>query len=250
MAVNGKSVLITGAGRGMGRYIAHSFAKASARITIADVDANGVETVAAELRSMGATVLAVTVDVRNESQVKDMVDRAAREFGAIDVLVNNAAIVTHSHWWRVDPEQSPPWPRVRDLGKDVWDRVIDTNLGGTFLCTKHVLPYMEAQRSGHIVNLHGGALPGQAGVSPYVVSKDALRTFTQFLAEEEREWNVCVLIVTPGTAMATEGAPEAVLRDFPAPESLGDAFVRVAELDMTYSGKLLNLKGGGLQPVE
>jgi len=137
------------------------------------------------------------------------------------------------------------------MSKPFWDRVIETNLGGTFLWTRHVLPHMEAQRAGHIVNLYGGTDPKQMGVGgcAYAVSKEAIRMFTRHVAEEEREWNVCVVAVSPGVAIATEEAPEDVRRRLPGPEYLENVFVLALQADMTLTGQLLQLRDGQLAIV-
>lgn len=227
-------VIVTGAARGIGRYIAHTFARAGASLVVADIDS--LDNVARELREMEADVLAVPADVRNETQVQAMVQQAFDRFGHIDVLVNDAGIVPHFAWG------VPRWARIRDMEKSFWDRVVDTNLGGTMLCTKHVLPHMEARRSGHVINLYGGG--SGAGAAAYVVSKEAIRVFTRFVADEERELNVCVVAISPGGAIATEDAPEEARNRMPSPESSGDRWVLAAQAGMELSGQLLDLKEG------
>ena len=160
-----KVVVITGSAGGIGRYVAKSFAEAGAKVVVADV--KSLETISSELNAMEAEYLAVPTDVRDEAAVRNLMDRTVARFGRIDVLHNNAAIVTHFHWG------IPPWPRIRDLDLGFWDRVIQTNLGGTFLCTKHALPFMEAQRSGHIISTMGGS--NKVGAAPYQVSGSQAR---------------------------------------------------------------------------
>ena len=237
--MQGSVVLNTGAARGVGRHIARTFAQQGARLALADID--NLDVVASELGEMGVDVLPLTADVRREDSVKEMVDRAMAHYGRIDTLVNNAGIVTHFSW-------APRWPRIRDMDLSFWSNVLDTNLGGTFLCTKHVLPHMEAQRSGHIVNLYGGADPVQMGTGAcaYGVSKEAIRKFTGFVAEEEREWNICVVAISPGTDIATEEAPEEVRLRLPGPDYVANAFVLASQLGMDQSGQLLQLEGDRL----
>jgi 3-oxoacyl-[acyl-carrier protein] reductase len=139
---------------------------------------------------------------------------------------------------------------VRLLDKNFWDSVIQTNLGGTFLCTKYVLPFMEERRSGHIINLWGGGRVQNHGACAYVVSKDAIRTFTRFVAEEEREWNVCVVAFSPKQAIATEDAPEEARKRLPGPEVLGDGFVLAAQAGMELSGKTVEYKDRALLAVD
>ena len=236
--LRGQVAIITGAAKGIGRYIAHNFAREGAKMVIVDVDTHRLNKVSEELRQIGADVLPEIADVRDEDEVRRMVDRAVTRFSRIDVLVNDAAMVTHFGW-------EPRWHRIRDMDKAFWDRVIQTNLGGTFLCTKHVLPHMEARRSGHIVNLHGGGHGG--GACAYVVSKEAIRTFTRLVAEEEREWGICVVAVAPGGAIATEDAPEEVRQQMPGPESLENRFALAAEAGLDLTGQLLTLIDGRLE---
>lgn len=232
-------VVVTGAARGIGRYITHSFARAGAHLVVADV--GSLENVTREVREMEVEVLPVTTDVRDEGQVAALMDQAASRFGKIDVLVNNAGIVPHFAWG------VPRWPRVRDAEKEFfWDKVLATNLGGTFLGTKHALRYMEERRSGHIINLYGGG--SGSGAAAYVVSKEAIRVFTRFVAEEERDHNVVVVALSPGGAIATEDAPEEARARMPGPESSGERWVLAAQVGMDLSGQLLDLKDGRIVP--
>jgi 3-oxoacyl-[acyl-carrier protein] reductase len=125
-----------------------------------------------------------------------------------------------------------------------------TNLGGTFLCTKHALRHMRPRRSGHIINLHGGGTTQPPGACVYVTSKEAIRTFTRFVAEEEREANICIVLVSPGGAIATEDASEEAKKALPGPEAVGDVFVQAAQAGMESSGKLFRAWEGKLHSVE
>jgi NAD(P)-dependent dehydrogenase (short-subunit alcohol dehydrogenase family) len=237
--LEGKVVVITGSAKGIGRHAATTFAQEKAKVVIADVDKERLEKASGELGQLTDT-FAVNADVRNEDDVKKMVEQALDRFGQIDILVNNAAIVPHFAWG------IPRWPRIGDMDKAFWDRVIQTNLGGTFLCTKYVLSHMEARRSGHIVNLYGGGGVKPAGACAYMVTKEAIRTFTRYVAEEARESNVCVVIFSPRVPIATEGAPEEALHRLPGPEILGKAFVLAAELPMNQSGRCFAYEEGKL----
>lgn len=239
--LQGQTVIVTGAAIGIGRYIARTFAKEGARLAICDIDTKRLHEATVELQGLGSEVMEMTADVRKEDDVHRFMSGTAARFGQIDVLINNAAIVTHFLWG------IPRWPRLRDMDFAFWDKVMQTNLGGAFLCTKHVLPYMEERRSGHIINLYGGA--GGPGAFPYGVSKDAIRSFTRFIAEEEKEWNICVVIVHPGAAIATEDAPEEARLRMPGPDFVGNRFVLAAETGMENTGQLLNVLDGRLQVV-
>lgn len=236
--LQGKVVMITGGAKGIGRYTAQTFAEAGAKLALVDIDIARLHTTGEEMKALGAEVLTATADVRSEGEVKGAVDRTVERFGRIDVLVNNAAIVPHFMWG------IPRWPRIRDMEQSFWDRVLDTNLGGTFRFTKQVAPHMERQRSGHIINLYGGG--GGPGAAAYVVSKEAIKTFTQFVAVEEQEFGVCVVTVNPGAAIATEDAPAEARARMPGPDFVGQRFVLAAQVGMELTGKLLTIKDGEL----
>jgi 3-oxoacyl-[acyl-carrier protein] reductase len=238
--VQGKVVIVTGGATGIGRHAAHTLAKAGAKVVLADTDTERMHKTLSEIHAFTPDVLAISTDVRDEKDVRHMVHEVVDRFGQIDALINDAGIVPHFNWG------IPRWPRVRYLSKDFWDSVIQTNLGGTFLCTKYVVPFMEERRSGNIVNLWGGGRAENHGAAAYVVSKDAIRTFTRFVAEEEREWNVCVVAFSPRQAIATEDAPEEARKRLPGPESLGNAFVLAAQADMELTGKTVEHRDGKL----
>src|SRR5207244_12516425 len=113
-------------------------------------------------------------------------------------------------------------------------------------CIKYVVPFSEERRARNIVNLWGGVRPENHGSSPYVVSKDAIRTFTRFVAEEEREWNICVVAFSPKQAIATEDAPEEARKRLPGPEGLGDGSVLAAQAGMELTGKTVDRRNGKL----
>ena len=234
-----KVVIVTGGAQGIGRHAAKTLAEQKAKIVIADLNEEGARKTAQELGPLSET-LAVEVDVRNEDDVRKLVDQVINRFGRIDVLINNAAIVPHFAWG------IPRWSRISDMDKEFWDRVIQTNLGGTFLCTKHVLPHMEARRSGHIINMYGGGGIKPAGACAYMTTKDAIRTFTRYVAEEVRESNVCVVIFSPRVPIVTESAPEEAFKRLPGPEILGQGFVLAAQLPIERSGEIFSYKDGQL----
>jgi NAD(P)-dependent dehydrogenase (short-subunit alcohol dehydrogenase family) len=242
--MQGKVVIVTGGAKGIGRHAAHTLIKAGAKVVLADADAARLSKTSRELKEIGGEVLALPTDVRDEKDVRRMAHDTVERFGQIDALINDAGIVPHFNWG------VPRWPRVRNLSYDFWNSVIQTNLGGTFLCSKYVVPFMEERRSGNIVNLWGGGRPENHGAAAYVVSKDAIRTFTKFIAEEEREWNVCVVAFSPKQAIATEDAPEEARKRLPGPESLGNGFVLAAQASMEMTGKTVEHRDGKLVAVD
>ncbi len=236
-SLDGRVAVVTGSAKGIGRMVATTFAREGARVVLADVDEARLHDTA---REIGSAALAVPTDVRSEDQVRSAMARAAERFGGIDILVNDAGIVPHFNWG------VPKWPRVRDMEHAFWQRVQEVNLGGTFLCTKHALPYIERRGGGHVINLHGGG--GLYSVA-YTTTKEAIRVFTQYVADEERDANVCVICVSPGGAIATEDAPEEARRRLPGPESLADLFLEAAQSPMDLSGQTVRLVDGQLHPL-
>jgi NAD(P)-dependent dehydrogenase (short-subunit alcohol dehydrogenase family) len=240
MSVQGKSVIVTGGAKGIGRFIAGTFAAAGARVAVADIDSERLAKTEQELRERDTDVLAMTIDVSNEDDVMRMCEKVVDRWGQLDVLVNNAAIVPHFMWGL------PLWSPIRDMDPAFWDRVIGTNLGGTFLCTKHALRHMRPRRSGHIINLYGGGDVNRGGSCAYVVSKDAIRTFTRYVAAEERDAGICIIAMNPGATIATEDAPQEARERMPGPDVVGDRFVLAAEAPLEFSGQLLTVKDGKL----
>jgi NAD(P)-dependent dehydrogenase (short-subunit alcohol dehydrogenase family) len=237
--LDGKVVVISGSAQGIGKHAARTFADQRARVVIADYNEELAKKTAAELAERAET-LAVAVDMRNEESVKAMIDQVIARFGQIDVMVNNAAIVPHFAWG------IPRWPRIAEMPMEFWDRVIRTNLYGTFLGTKHALPHMEKRRSGHIINLYGGGGIKPAGACAYMATKDAIRTFTRYVAEEVRDANVCVVIFSPRVPIVTESAPAEAFNRLPGPEILGQGFVLAAQLSMEQSGEIFSYQDGKL----
>jgi NAD(P)-dependent dehydrogenase (short-subunit alcohol dehydrogenase family) len=237
--IEGRTVVITGSAQGIGKHAAKTFAEQKAKVVIADFNEELAKKTAAELGRTTET-FAAPVDVREEESVKRLIDQVIGRFGQIDVLVNNAAIVPHFAWG------IPRWPRIAEMPMEFWDRVIRTNLYGTFNGTKYVLPHMEKRKSGHIINLYGGGGLTPAGACAYMASKDAIRAFTRYVAEEVRDANVCVVIFSPRVPIVTESAPAEAFKRLPGPEILGQGFVLAAQLPMDRSGQIFSYQDGKL----
>jgi 3-oxoacyl-[acyl-carrier protein] reductase len=241
-----KVVLVTGGAKGIGRFAAGTLLDAGAKVVIADVDEDALRQTAADLSPRG-DVLAVTADVRSESDVEAMVKQTVDRFGRIDVLINNAALVSHSHMWP-DPVWGAPWPVVRDMSLDLWNAVFETNVTGTFLCSKHVIPHMERQGGGVIITLTGGGSAEKLGVLTYALSKQLCGQFARYLAEEVRAANIVVISMNPGGTIATEDAPpEVKAAGYPGVEIVGDRFVLACDATMEMTGRAVNVKDGKLE---
>ena len=166
------SVIITGAGSGFGEATAKRFASEKAKVVVSDIDEYRAEKVCDEIKQKGGKAIAVGCNVALENEVKHLVERAANDFGAVDVMVNNAG---YSHMskvlWKISAEE--------------FDAVFAVNVRGVFLGCKHVLPLMIEQKKGVIVNIASvGAIAPRAGVTPYNGTKGAVLTMTKGLALE------------------------------------------------------------------
>jgi NAD(P)-dependent dehydrogenase (short-subunit alcohol dehydrogenase family) len=169
MELKGRTAIVTGAGRGIGRAVALEFARQGASVVCCARTKADLEVTAALIRQEGGRSLVLPTDVSDRQQVSRMVDRTIDEFGRVDVLFNNAArIPVISALWEVDPDS---W----------WDEVT-VNLRGPMLCTRFVLPHMMTRGEGIIINMAGGTqIPGRTS---YCCSKVALGRLTDLLVKE------------------------------------------------------------------
>ena len=185
MQLQGKAAIVTGAGSGIGRAIAHGLAREGAAVTVADLELERAETVAKELRSAGARALVQQVDVADSADVDRMVEATVEQFGAIDILVNNAGVAVRAP--------------VGEMTDEQWDRVIAVNLRGTFACCRAALRQMIPQRQGSIVNIASGrGIRGSPGGAVYGASKAAIINFTRSLALEVASYGINVNAIAPG----------------------------------------------------
>ncbi len=187
MELKNAVAIVTGGARGIGRGIACALAEEGARVAVADLpatDADRQETIA-EIERLGGDALAVDVDVRDFAQAQAMVEAARAKWGRVDILVNNAGVIA------IGP--------VVAFAEEDWDRVMDVNLKGTFLCSKAVGPHLMQQRSGRIINLSSIAgKKGRGGSSCYSATKFGIIGFTQALAHEMAPFDVTVNAICPG----------------------------------------------------
>jgi NAD(P)-dependent dehydrogenase (short-subunit alcohol dehydrogenase family) len=204
--LTGKVAVITGGAGGIGVVYAEALAEAGASVVLADLDEGAAVKVAEELTSQGHKAVGTSVDVRSVESTAAMAQTALDAFGAIDILVNNAAIMV----------DLPPYG-LGNIPVGEWDRVIDVNLRGPLLCTQAVLGAMDAQGGGRIVNgLSAGAfMPG--GI--YGVSKFALHGLTVNLASELGGRGINVNAIAPGL-VDNESAYVALPKDSPFREAI------------------------------
>jgi NAD(P)-dependent dehydrogenase (short-subunit alcohol dehydrogenase family) len=230
----GKTALITGGSRGIGRAIAAAYVSAGARVFICGRRATDLDRTLDEMRASGAVIDGACGDVSSAQDVSRIVGAALKSFGAIDVLVNNASILG-------------PRTTIVDYPIDAWREVVEINLTGIFLMTRAVLPGMLARRSGSIINLTSGVgRVGKAKWGAYAVSKAGVEGFTQVLADEVKSEGIRVNSVNPAatrTRMRAQAYPEEDPTTLPSPESITPIFLFLAaDESVNITGQALNAR--------
>lgn len=248
--LTGKVAIITGARRGMGRCDALALAKAGAKVVVSDISLEDCQKVVEEIQESGGEALAVKCDVSQKSEVEEMVRQAIDKFGRLDILVNNAGIV-----------QFKPF---LELSEEDWDKTIDINLKGYFLCAQAAAKKMVKQGKGVIVNITSVAM-GQQGIgfpniAHYCASKGGIVGLTEALAAELAPYNIRVNAIAPGmidTPMieSTKSDPkimEATLTRVPMrragkPEEVANLVLFLASEESSYiTGSTVVIDGGWL----
>ncbi len=183
----GRVVVVTGAGRGIGRAIAQRFAAAGFRVAANDVDADAADQTAAAIRSAGGTALATPADVSDSTQVAALIDTVTSAWGGIDVLVNNAGIVS-------------PTQHFFEAGEAWWRRIIDVNLTGHFLVSQPAARIMARRGAGCIINMSsGGATRAHRSFTAYDASKGGIEALTRAMALDLGPYNIRVNALVPGS---------------------------------------------------
>ncbi|HQN98559.1 MAG TPA: glucose 1-dehydrogenase [Bacteroidales bacterium] len=189
-----KVAIVTGAARGMGKEEAKLFAKEGAKVVVADIIENEAEEVAKEIIQNGGEAMAYKLDVSKAKNWEKMVEAVVEKWGKVDVLVNNAGILSLTG--------------VEDTTEEEWDKVMAVNAKGNFLGVKYVLPAMKKAQKGSIINISSiFGLIGSGASAAYHASKGAVRLFTKTVAAELAKYNIRVNSIHPGvirTAMTDE----------------------------------------------
>jgi 3-oxoacyl-[acyl-carrier protein] reductase len=187
MRLKNKVAVITGGAQGIGRAIALGMAREGAKIVVADLQSEKARSVADEVKMLGGESLGFEVNVADESSVKRLAESTFAGFGRIDILVNDAGIYLKSS--------------VVDMSEADWDRTLDINLGGNFLCCRAFVPAMREQKSGRIISMASGiGHYGMKQFSHYAASKAAIIGFVKSLARELGPDGITVNAICPGSA--------------------------------------------------
>ncbi len=188
MLLTKRVAIVTGGAVGIGRGIAQKFTAEGCSVVISDISETTGEKTAKELSAMGKEALFVRCDVKDISQVQEMINQTIRKFGQVDILVNNAGGVAGS--------KGGP---ILDLSEEDWDRVIDINLKGQFLCCQAAVPFMKEHKYGKIVNVSSmGAIHPPAPIAHYHSAKGGVISLTRNLAFELARFNITVNAILPG----------------------------------------------------
>lgn len=223
MRVSGKTTLVTGASSGLGKRMAERFAQAGANLVVLGRDAAKLEETASLCRSAGARVLAITGEIGEEAQVDNAVTQAEASFGQVDIVLNCAGISMSTR------------QNLEDIDPELWDRMIETNVRGTYLTSRRVLPGMKARGNGAIVNIGStGSHIARPGVSLYAASKFAVRALTDSLIEECNGSGVRICLVSAGPINTPfwesfNGTPPMDREQMLQPDDLADAALWLIE---------------------
>ncbi len=190
--LHGQVVIVTGGGKGIGRVYVQEFARAGAHVVAADIDGAAAQEAASELSAEGRQAIGLTADISNPADVQAMVRSTVEAFGSVDVLINNASLMS------VLPRRG-----FMEIPVEEWDQVMAVNLRGLLLCCQAVTPLMRARGRGKIINISSSRVwEGTPFRLHYTTSKAGVVGFTRALARELGPDNIQVNAVTPGATLS------------------------------------------------
>jgi len=244
MEFQDKRVVVTGATKGLGKAIALSFAREGAWVAANySSDDQSAASLESELADLASKFMVLKADVSSRSDVEKMINSVVKQWEYVDILVNNAGIIRDK--------------LLMFLNEDDWDRVIDVNLKGTYLCSRAIIRTMIAQKFGRIINITSpSALTGRSGQTNYAASKGGIISFTKSLAKEMARLGITVNSVCPGVIVTpmTENLNQETTCDITSripmgrlgqPEDVAEAVLFLASEKTGYiTGQVLAVDGG------
>jgi 3-oxoacyl-[acyl-carrier protein] reductase len=250
MKIKDKTIVITGAGRGIGRALAVRFAGQGAHIALLDLNAADLAAATAQCVELGMRAMAYTVDVSREADVSAALDAVVRDFGSLDVIINNAGIVKDALLIKVKDGDV-----VGKMSLEQWRAVIDVNLTGVFLCAREAAERMiKLAKGGVIINISSISRHGNAGQSNYAAAKSGVASMTVVWAKELARYGIRVGSIAPGfthTDILASMKPEVLekviapvpLKRLGQPDEIAHAAQFIIENDF-FTGRCLDLDGG------
>ncbi|WCL48713.1 3-oxoacyl-[acyl-carrier-protein] reductase [Leptospira sp. GIMC2001] len=245
--LKGKSAIVTGGARGIGKATLMKLGSLGAKLVVADMNPEATNACAEELKKLGYPALAYVGDISKDEQALGLIEACNKEYGSVDILVNNAGITRDTLLMRMKKEQ--------------WDSVIAVNLTGTYLCTQAAIKYMMKQRSGSVINLSSIAGEnGNIGQTNYSASKAGVIGFTKACALELASRNIRVNAIAPGfiATEMTDAIPEKIKKSISnsiplkrpgQPEDIANAVAFLASDASSFiTGHILSVNGGGFLP--
>lgn len=229
MSLAGQTALVTGGSKGIGRAICLALAKEGANIIIAARNENEIKETMDKLKEMGSKSLAIQADVRSEEDVRRLISMTIDKCGKLDILINNAGVAYKK--------------RLEETTLEEYEKIIDTNLKGVFLCTKYAIPYIRGSKNGKIINISSvGGLHGLPDFSVYCASKFGVNGITESIASE-LEGEIKVYAVCPG-AVDTD-MYRSLFSNIPPlkPEHIAEKVLELASPDSKVtSGKIIEIQ--------
>jgi 3-oxoacyl-[acyl-carrier protein] reductase len=236
--------MITGAARGIGKAIALTFVREGAKVALVDVDKEMLENLKNEIEEKKGEAITVPCDITKSAEVKAVVEQVQKAFGRIDILVNNAGIIRRG--------------TIETVTEEDWDRVMEVNLKGTFLCSRAVVEIMKKQRYGKIVNVSSiaGKMGDITSAPGYGPSKAGIDALTKTLARQLAPYGINVNAVSPHaietemSAQWSEGRRKEIIASIPLsrlgrPEDVAEAVLFLSSDEASFiTGEILDVNGG------
>ena len=250
MKIKDKTIVITGAGRGIGRALALRFAGQGANIALLDLNAADLAAATQQCTELGVRAKAYTVDVSREADIAAALDAVVSDFGSLDVIINNAGIVKDALLIKVKDGDV-----VGKMSLEQWRAVIDVNLTGVFLCAREAAERMiKLAKGGVIINISSISRHGNAGQSNYAAAKSGVASMTVVWAKELARYGIRVGSIAPGfthTDILASMKPEVLekviapvpLKRLGQPDEIAHAAQFIIENDF-FTGRCLDLDGG------